>query len=626
LLESYRNTEGQPRQRVVVSLGDAALPEPLRAAVAKAVERRLYPAAQSELFAEELSTAARQWVDQIFQRVAREGRFKPLLSQAPAGGAAAAAETTIDGVNVDGVSHSNSTVLGPLLLVKQAWDQLKLPEQLESLGFNAAQRAAALVSVSNRLVEPASEHALGAWLPTTALPELVGEEILRAGRDQFYRVSDKLLAHQAALTQHLRQAQASHFQLSSTILLYDLTNTHFEGSALANPKAKRGKNKQKRDDCPQVVVGMVFDQDGFALAHKTFAGNQHDAKSLPEMIDELKALSVREGLLVPPQKPLLIVDGGVASKNNLAQLQAAGIQYLVNDSRRRRSVWRVEFAQDESFTLLPGREGRSAVRVKLLELPTQERLVLCKSAGRKDKEDAIRSGAEQHLREALAKLDQRLKTGQLKEPEKIQRVIGRVLGQHPRVQRYYKVSLRDANQPTAGLQWDRNDEQYQAAGDLAGCYVLRTDRAGLTAEEIWRLYVTLTHAEAAFAALKGDLGLRPNYHQLENRVDAHIFITVLAYHLWKFISHTLARSGDHRDWATLRRVLQTHCYATVHVPTRDGITYHLRKPGQAEACQAQIYQLFGIDLASLPRTKVVTQTKIVPQAKVETRTEPPAIL
>jgi transposase len=323
---------------------------------------------------------------------------------------------------------------------------------------------------------------------------------------------------------------------------------------------------------------------------------------------------------------LLILDGGVASKNNLAQLRAAGIQYLVNDSRRRRAVWRAEFARDESFTLLPGREGRSAVRVKLLDLPTQERLVLCKSAGRKDKENAIRSGAEQHLRAALTKLDQRLKAGQLQAPEKIQRVIGRVLGQHPRVQRYYNVSLRDATRPTAGLQWDRNDEQYQADGDLAGCYVLRTDRTGLSAEETWRLYVTLTNAEEAFAALKGDLGLRPNYHQLETRVDAHIFITVLAYHLWKFISHTLARSGDHRDWVTVRRVLQTHCYATVHVPTREGITYHLRKPGQAEACQAELYQRFGIDLASLPRTKVVTQTKVDTKAKVDTPQETTAIL
>ena len=382
LLESYRNAEGQPRQRVVVSLGDAPLPEELRSAVAKAVEHRLYSSAQGELFVEELSTEARQWMDQIFQRVTREGRFQPLLGKGHAGSATAVAEEAIDGVYAEGISHSSSTTLGPLLLIKQAWDQLKLPEQMEVLGFNGAQRAAALASVGNRLVEPVSEHALSTWLPTTALPELVGDEILRAGRDQFYRVSDKLLANQAALTKHLRQAQSSHFQLSSTILLYDLTNTHFEGEALANPKAKRGKNKQKRDDCPQVVVGMVFDQDGFELAHKTFAGNQHDAKSLVEMIDELKALSVHEGLLTAPQKPLLIMDGGVASKKNLTELRTAGIHYLVNDSRRRRSNWRAEFAQEAGFTLLPGREGRSAVRVKLLELPTQEWLVLCKSDGR----------------------------------------------------------------------------------------------------------------------------------------------------------------------------------------------------------------------------------------------------
>ena len=250
------------------------------------------------------------------------------------------------------------------------------------------------------------------------------------------------------------------------------------------------------------------------------------------------------------------------------------------------------------------------MRVKLLELSTTERIVLCKSEGRKDKENAIRSGAEKRLLADLAKLDERLKAGRLKEAQKIQRVIGKILGQHSRVQRFFTVGLQDMARPEAGLHWQRNDEGYKADGSLLGCYVLRTDRAGLNAEEIWRLYVTLSQAEEAFCALKGDLGLRPNFHQLEARVDAHIFITVLAYHLWKFISYTLSKTGDSRDWVTIRRILQTHCYATLHVPTRDGTTYHLRKPGVAEASQMQIYQAFGIDLTGLPKTKIVTRKEV----------------
>lgn len=605
LLESYRNAEGLPRQRVVVSLGDADMPEEMRRSVAKAVERRLYTPEQGELFPEELSVQARQWIDQIYNRIAREGRFRPLYGKnSPQGNGA---EESIDGVWLDRVTHSNNTTLGPLLLAKHAWEKLKIPEKLTDLGFNDAQRAVAAASVINRLVEPLSEHALLSWLPTTALPELLGEEILKGGRDRFYRTSDKLLENQESLTQHLRQAQAAHFHVAPTILLYDLTNTYFEGEALSNPKAKRGKSKHKRNDCPQVVLGMVFDQEGFELAHKTFEGNQHDAKSLIKMIDELKSISKQEGMLGIQDKPLLIVDSGVASKKNLELLQKEGVQYLVNDTRRRRSAWRDEFEKEDGFKVIPEREGKAAVRVKLLETSKAERVVLCKSEGRKDKEHAIRSGAERRLLEALTRLDERLKAGRLKESQKIQRAIGKVLGQHPRVQRYYTVSLRDGARPQAGLQWQRNDEGYQADGSLLGCYVLRTDRANLNAEEIWRLYVTLSHAEEAFCALKGDLGLRPNFHQKEWRVDAHIFITVLAYHLWKFITHTLSKAGDPRDWVTIRRILQTHAYATVHVPTRDGSTYHLRKPGEAEAAQMQIYRAFGIDLAGLPKTKIVTR-------------------
>lgn len=247
------------------------------------------------------------------------------------------------------------------------------------------------------------------------------------------------------------------------------------------------------------------------------------------------------------------------------------------------------------------------MRIRLLELSADERVVLCKSEGRKDKETAIRSGAERRLLEELHKLDKRLKSGRLQEGDKVQRAIGKILSQHSRVQRYYTARLQDKACPQAGLFWQRKDEGYQADGDLLGCYVLRTDRAGLTAEEIWRLYVTLSKAEEAFCVLKGDLGLRPNFHSLEKRVDAHIFISVLAYHLLKHISYTLSKTGDHRDWATIRRILQTHCYTTIHVPTRDGVMYHLRKPGEAEAAQLQIYQAFGINLAKLPKTKIIAR-------------------
>ena len=604
LLESYRNPQGQPRHRVVVSLGDAPLAAEDWKAVAATVAGQLY--GQPPLLPAELSARGQQYVDSITRRVLREGRWLPLR---PA--VADPQAESLDGVLVDQITHSQSAVLGPVLLAHHAWKELGLPAALSGLGFNPTQQALAAAAVINRLVEPLSEHALAAWLPGTALPDLLGEGILKGDSNRFYYVSDTLLAKQVELEAHFRGQQARHFHYPRTILLYDLTNTHFEGEARGNPKAKRGKNKQGRSDCPQVVVGMVYDEQGFELAHRTFAGNQSDSKSLLTMVESLRQAAgyAESAELLPAAKMMVIVDAGVASAANLKLLAGAHFHYLVNDTRRGRKKWQAEFAQEEEFHVLPRREDRTEVKVRAVDLKGQARLVLCKSQGRRDKELAIRSAAETRFLAGLEKLHARLQKGQLTDGAKAQRALGKLMTRAARVQRFYQVELKDPGNLRAGLAWQRKDEARTQDEQLLGCYVLRTDRSELSAEQLWEIYVLLSRAEDGFAALKGDLGLRPNHHQLEGRVDAHIFVTVLAYQLLRFITYSLEQKGDHRDWPTLRRVLQTHCYATLSIPTRNGTVVHVRRPGTPEGCHQQIYEKFGINWKELPTKKTTAAVK-----------------
>ena len=604
LLESYRNLQGQPRHRVVISLGDAPLAQADWKTVAAAVAGPLY--GQPPLVPAKLSARGQQYVDSIIRRVLREGRWLPLRPAASDPRA-----ESLDGVLVDQVTHSQSAVLGPVLLAKHAWDALRLPAALSSLGFNPTQQALAAAAVINRLVEPLSEHALADWLAGTALPDLLGEGILKGNSNRFYYVSDTLLRQQVELEVHLRGQQARHFHYPRTILLYDLTNTHFEGNARGNPKAKRGKNKQGRSDCPQVVVGMVYDEAGFELAHRTFAGNQSDSASLVRMVQSLRQAAgyPESEELVPAGKVLVIVDAGVATAANLKLLAKAHFHYLVNDTRRGRKKWQAQFAQEEQFEVLPGREDQTEVKVRAVDLPGGQRLVLCKSQGRREKELAIRSGAEKRFVAGLEKLHARLLKGQLIDGVKAQRALGKLLERAARVQRFYRVEFKDTADLRAGLSWQRKDEVSAQDEQLLGCYVLRTDRSELGPEPLWKLYVLLTQAEDGFAALKGDLGLRPNYHQLEGRVDAHIFITVLAYQLLRFITYTLEQKGDHRDWPTLRRVLQTHCYATMSLPTRNGTVVHVRRAGAPEGCHQEIYEKFGINWKELPTKRITAASK-----------------
>lgn len=550
------------------------------------------------------------WCDRIVKRVERQDRWTPLPERRqPLPAAPGDPSEQIDGVLIDRVEHQHETTLGPELVGWHAWRKLQLDGVLDRLGFNAAQRVAAAVTVLNRLVEPVSEHGLLNWLPTSSLADLLGEEVYGSD-ERYYRIGDQLLAAQTAIEAHLQEAVQAHFGLSRTLILYDLTNTHFEGVCAANPKAQRGANKQKRRDCPQVVVGVCFDECGFVLGHQTFAGNTREAGTLATMLGALEKRVNAAGHLASAIKPLVIMDAGLATAANRQWLQTAGYRFLVNETRSGRQAYAAAFQEEKQFTLVPGRQGRTQVSVRLLTetraidgQPVTERVVLCRSVERREKEAAILSRAETRFLAALKKLAERVKAGRLQRPAAIQQAIGRLRQRHARAARYYDVQHEPAA-PT--VNYARRATAYAVAQALHGCYVLRTNdaQAPLTGAELWGLYISLATAESGFKALKSDLGLRPNHHQIERRVDAHVFITILAYQLQRFLTYTLETRGDRRQWDTLLLVLRTHCYATLLVPTRDGACYRLRRPGLAEECQREVYRELGLDLRGLPRSKV----------------------
>jgi transposase len=604
LIESYRDDAARPRHRAVVSLGNAPIACTDWKPIAKAVEDHLY--GRAGLLARKLSDVHMQWVDRIVRQIGSEGSWKAFAKPSRTG-------EVIDGVRAEAVSHTDTAELGPVLVGWTIWKRLGMPELLNTLGFNHSQSQAAAISVINRLVDPVSEHSLPDWYRRTGLPDLMGNQLRGAGDDRFHRVSDLLLAHQKEIEHHLRERQKSLFNLGRTVLLYDLTNTHFEGLSKQNPKAKRGMNKQKRNDCMQIVVGMVFDQFGFEMTHKVFEGNLNDGKSLLRMIEALNATATDS-----QEKPLVVMDAGVATRKNLTLLHEHGFGYLANDTRGQRKKYLEAFREEKEFQIVPGREGKEPVWVRVMDDPhaathqggPTERIVLCKSQPRGEKERAIVSNAECHLLEALQKLAARVEHKRLKDRPKIEQAIGRIQARHPRARRFYEILLKDGDDGLR-LTWRREEALHQEASDLLGCYVLRTDERTLNEHELWQLYISLTNAENGFKALKTDLGLRPNPHRKEDRVDAHVFICVLAYHLLRNILWSLEQKGDHRNWETLKRILRTHCYTTILLPTRCGQIHRIRKTGQPEECQKAIYQNLGVTWNSLPCHRSVSGTNTV---------------
>jgi len=291
---------------------------------------------------------------------------------------------------------------------------------------------------------------------------------------------------------------------------------------------------------------------------------------------------------------------------------------IANDRRRERTEFKDKFAQDDAFSVVTAREGKEAVRVRLIELTNTnddgttntERVVLCKSEPRAAKELAIVSNAEERFLNELNKLAKRIREGKLKDVQKVNRSIGKLQARHPGVQRHYRIEYLESDGTNkANLVWKRNDNSVSNSNELCGCYVLRTNKENLTADELWHMYISLTRAEDGFRYLKSDLGLRPNFHQLEKRVDAHIFITILAYQLLCFIQRSLENAGDNRSWATIKRVVQTHGYSTIVLPTKSGTVYRIRKPGVPDMRQRAIYETLGINWVQLPVTRTVCEAK-----------------
>lgn len=629
LVESYRDAEQRPRQRILASLGDVSIPEDLRSIIQRGVESRL--SGQVDLTLDDMSTEVIGWIDRIVRQCDRRvpaarqptttaptttSSQTTFLSDSEAAESVATAgvcDDVIDGVLAAQVTHQDTATLGPVLVAQHAWAALQMPACLSQLGFPVSVQQAIAVEVINRLVDPVSEHALPSWVPTTALAEVLNAQHLPGGCDGYYRACDRLLLHRKAIAAHLRQQERTHFNLQRTILLYDLTNTYFEGPMKDNERAKHGKSKEKRNDCPQVVVGMVFDEHGFELGHEIFDGNMNDGKSLVHMVEHLRASVDSEPSILAPHRPLVIVDGGIATAANRTLFQDSGFDFLANDSRPGRSKYAAYFEDDSTFTQIPDRSGTAAVAVKMIADPlaadsaTADTLILCKSAGRREKELAIVSSAERRFLDDIARLNVTITKGKRVTPSVIQASVARILARHPRVARHYTVDLTMVEKKTTAVVYQRKTDSYDEATKLHGCYVLRTCSKRLEdPADWWNLYMTLSRAEAGFRALKSDLGLRPIRHQRTDRGDSHILVSVLAYHLLQFITFTLGQLGDHRSWGTLRRVLSTHCYTTIVLPTNTGKIHRLRLPGDPDQAQAHIYTALGITWKNLPRYRTTT--------------------
>ena len=518
-------------------------------------------------------------------------------------------EPNYHSVDINHVEALQARSIGVETLAWHAMMQLQLDQKLSALGFSKVELAAAVGNIIGRVVSPGSELHTHDWLQSrSALGELLDHDYGNTSLTRLYNISDKLLRNQTALETFLSVQEQTLFDLNRSIVLYDLTNTYFEGQCTQNPKAQFGRSKEKRSDCPLVTLGLILDGDGFPLSSQVFPGNASEPGTLELMLDGLQI----KNPCPQATKPVIIMDAGIASQDNIDWLIEHDYHYLVVS--RERSV-KDPRDQDDAIMVRETEHSKVCVYSEVDE-ETKETRLYCHSEQKAKKEQSIRNRFHVRMEEALEKLDAGLnKKYTVKKYTKILESIGRLREKNRRVGQDYHIEVMadDEKKNAIQIKWKRQPRSEQK--DLhCGVYCLRTNIPDWSEQQLWTTYVMLTEIEATFRSFKSELGLRPVYHQKEERVTGHLFITLLAYHLVHTLRYQLKQQGIHLSWDSIRNIMSTQQRITITLPTDDHKTIHLRTTTKAEVRQKQIYDALGIkpDLIGKYKTIIDKKKSVVP--------------
>lgn len=520
LMESYR-TERGPRQRVVAYLGQ--LDEEERLGVKEAAEGT-QGLRQKRLF----DDVRPQWVEVDVKRVRVENR-----------------------------RDFGGPWLG-LELIDRLGLKAFLDQTIPSGHEDVSWSLMALVLVLCRLCEPSSElHIVEHFYGQSALADLLGIPSEKVNQQRVYRALDALLPHKNALEVFLKNRLGELFGLEYDLLLYDVTSTYFEGQAGRNPLARRGYSRDHRPDCKQVCIGLVVSRCGMPLGYEVFAGNRSDVTTLQEIVETMER---RYG----PADRIWVGDRGMVSAENIAFLKRSGRRYIIGTPKSMLRQFERELLAEDWHVI------RDGLEVKLCPSPDgDETFVLCRSRDRREKEKAMHDRFERRIEEGLGRIEATCRKQRL-DPLVVAGRIGRLLGQNSRAAGLFHTEIKTSPDGRAVLDWHKIDAWRDWAAQSEGCYLLRSNVTDWSDEDLWKAYIQLTEAEAAFRIHKSDLALRPIWHQREDRVLAHILVCFLAYVLWKTLAQMCQQAGLGHEPRRVFEELGRIQMVDVILPTRHG--------------------------------------------------------
>jgi transposase len=550
---------------------------------------------------ERIRGKVRQRVVAYLGEIDEEGRAKAaalaehFLGKKPSGATLFAPAPSTAAVKVlpHKVRVERSRAFGDVWLAWQLWKVLRLDAFCESSLDQGRESvpwpAVAALLVLARFCEPSSElHIAEQWYRQSALEDLIGIDPELIQHTRLYRGLDHLLPQKAGLERHLKERCGTLFQLEFDLLLYDVTSTYVEGEALLNPLAQRGYSRDHRPDCKQVCIGLVATRDGFPLGYEIFHGNRTDVTTVEEIVE---LMETRYG----KAKRVWVMDRGMVSEDVLEWLHAGGRGYLVGAPRSELKKWRAALEDPQGW-----QQVREGLEVKYCPGPLgNEIFLLCRSADRQKKEQAIHERFHRRIVEGVERLARRLERAvRPADASQVNRQIGRLLERNQRSAKHFVIEVKADPSRASGLRldWQEPKEWSEWARLSEGAYLLRSNVANWSAEDLWKTYVQLCQVEDAFRIHKSELTIRPIFHQLQHRVEAHILVCFLAYAMWKTLEGWMKRAGLGSSPRKLLEELKTIRSVDVVLPLEDGTELKLRCVAQPDPTQAALLDRLGLKL------------------------------
>ncbi len=505
-----------------------------------------------------------------------------------------AAKVNYELIDLESTEVFNCREIGAEWLCYKITAQLDIKGFLKRSGWTNKWIEYGLISIISRAVFASSEHKTQHWLHNNSgLLELFGSNSANITRHHLYQASSRLYSLKAILEPWLYERTRDLFNLDENLLIYDLTNTYFEGRKVGSKLARYGKSKEKRKDCKLVVLAAVINSYGFLKHSHIYEGNMSDNKTLADMVDDLQKHSQQAS-----QRQTIVIDAGIATEDNLKMLKDKALKYVCV-SRKKLKDYQV-FIGDKTVSIADKR--KNLIELKIISQPDESWLYV-HSEMKEKKEGSMLQNALQRFEHELENVRQGIsKKGGVKKIEKVWERIGRIKEQNQSVHKYFNINISQNNGIATAINWLKNEKL--EGQNQTGIYFLRTNYDIKDEKELWNMYNLIREIESTFRCLKTDLNIRPVFHQKDQYTEAHLNLGLLAYQLVSTIRYRLKEQNIHHDWRKIVRIMNTQKITTIKQRAKDkDIALRICSRPIQEALQ--IYKAIGISSMPMSQKKSV---------------------